>query len=94
MSPDVPSLSTSMSDSPVPPPSDAGSPAGRRPAERRKNQALRELIDEMMVSIRTATQGELWSTDERSQYEQELAMIMSRVRGAAVQPPKSEPGEG
>ena len=84
-----------MSDSPVPPPSDAGGPADRpatRPAERRRNQALRELIDEMMASIRTATHGELWSSDERTQYEKELATIMARVRGEAVRKP--EDGEG
>ncbi len=82
-----------MSDSPASPPSNAGGSAGRPRPERRKNQALRELIDEMMASIRTATHGELWSTDERAQYEQELAAIMARVRGEAVRPPGSDGGE-
>ena len=49
-------------------------------SERRKNAALRELVDEMLASIRTATRNELWSDQERAQYEQELAGIMSRVR--------------
>jgi hypothetical protein len=52
--------------------------------ERRKNAALRELIDEMLASIRAATQNELWSTDERTQYERELAEIMTRVRSETV----------
>ena len=54
------------------------------PAERRKNAALRELIDEMLASIRTATRNELWSAEERAQYEKELADIMTRVRAETV----------
>ncbi len=53
-------------------------------SERRKNAALRELIDEMLASIRTATNNELWTVQERSQYEQELGEIMARVRAEAV----------
>ena len=60
------------------------SASGGRPSDRRTNVALRELIDEMMASIRVATQGNLWTTEERSQYESELATIMSRVRDEAV----------
>jgi hypothetical protein len=52
--------------------------------ERRKNPALRELIDEMLASIRTATRNELWSDDERAQYERELAEIMTRVRSETL----------
>ena len=62
---------------------DAGDRAG---SDRRSNLALRELIDEMMTSIRTATQGHLWTSDERAQYERELSMIMTRVRSEAVGP--------
>jgi hypothetical protein len=69
-----------MSDSSdVPPP---GGPA----ADRRRNLALRALIDEMMESIRSATQSHLWTTEERAQYERELRMIMTRVRSEAVGP--------
>ena len=68
-----------MIDSPRPP-----EPSGGNPSERRTNLALRELIDEMMASIRSATQGSLWTSDERAQYERELATIMSRVRQEAV----------
>ncbi len=59
--------------------------AGTQPGnERRSNAALRELIDEMLASIRAATSRELWSTDERAQYERELGEIMTRVRAEAV----------
>ena len=71
-----------MPDQPSPP--NSGDSAERPPRERRQNVALRQLIDEMMASIRTATQGNLWTTDERTQYERELSMIMGRVRSAAV----------
>jgi hypothetical protein len=69
-----------MSDASAPP----SPPDDRPPSERRRNVALRELIDEMMDSIRVATNRDLWSTEERTQYERELATIMTRVRGAAV----------
>ena len=52
--------------------------------ERRKNPALRELIDEMLASIRTATHNELWTVEERAQYEKELAEIMVRVRSETM----------
>jgi hypothetical protein len=52
--------------------------------DKRTNHKLRELIDEMMASIRTASRRDLWSEEERAQYEHELAMIMQRVRGEAV----------
>ena len=61
----------------------ADTPA-RRPPERRTNAALRELIDEMLASIRAATSRELWTGEERAQYERELAEIMVRVRSEAV----------
>ena len=52
--------------------------------ERRRNPALRELIDEMLASIRTATRNELWTADERAQYEREMAEIMARVRAESL----------
>lgn len=57
---------------------------GARPPERRRNAALREMIDEMLASIRTAVNRELWTPDEREQYERELRSIMERVRSEAV----------
>jgi hypothetical protein len=77
----------SESSSPPPPPGDRPNPTPG--SERRRNVALRELIDEMMASIRHATQGNLWSAEERAQYERELAMIMSRVRTEAVAKPEA-----
>jgi len=66
------------------PDSSGSPPQNGRPSERRTNHALRELVDEMMASIRAATQGELWTQEERTQYEQELVNIMTRVRNEAV----------
>ena len=60
-------------------------------SERRRNHALRELIDEMMASIRSAANRDLWTPQERAQYEQELAQIMTRVRGEAVSRPGVTP---
>jgi hypothetical protein len=62
----------------------AGASSGASGADRRRNAALRELIDEMLVSIRVATNRELWSADERADYERQLAEIMTRVRREAL----------
>lgn len=56
-------------------------PGGR---DRRRHHALRELVDEMLASIRTVVNRELWTPEERAQYEGELAQIMARVRSEAV----------
>jgi len=53
-------------------------------SERRTNVALRELVDEMMSSIRAAAHHELWTAEERAQYERELSTIMARVRTEAL----------
>jgi hypothetical protein len=71
-----------MPDQPSPP--NSGDDSEPPPRERRQNVALRQLIDDMMTSLRTATQGNLWTSEERTQYERELSMIMTRVRSAAV----------
>ena len=55
-----------------------------RKPERRRNPVLRELIDEMLASIRVAANRELWTPAERAQYERELAEIMARVRSETV----------
>ncbi len=57
------------------------SPAG---AERRRNPRLRELVDEMMASIRVAANAELWSPEERAAYEADMARIMDNVRAQAL----------
>ncbi|GLC25806.1 hypothetical protein [Roseisolibacter agri] len=70
-----------MSDRPDPRPDPAVAAAS---PERRRNAALRELVDEMLASIRTAANRDLWTPDERQQYESELALIMNRVRAEAM----------
>lgn len=70
---------------------DAASAVGAAPQDRRRNAALRELVDEMLASIRAAANRDLWTPDERQQYESELALIMNRVRAEAMH---REQGEG
>ncbi|MDF1504426.1 hypothetical protein [Roseisolibacter sp. H3M3-2] len=63
-------------------PSDSTAP--RPGADRRRNAALRELVEEMLASIRVAANRDLWTPEERQQYEAELAQIMGRVRSEAI----------
>jgi hypothetical protein len=53
-------------------------------ADRRRNPRLRELVDEMLASIRAAANSELWSPDEREAYEADMARIMDSVRQQAL----------
>ena len=57
---------------------------GTPDVERRRNPRLRELVDEMLASVRVAARRDLWTEEERKQYEAELADIMRRVRFEAV----------
>ena len=60
-------------------------PAAKHDPERRRNAALRELIDELLFRVRDAQQHmEFWTPEEPAHAEQELTTIMSRVRGAAL----------
>jgi hypothetical protein len=60
-------------------------PALKPDPERRRNAALRELIDELLFRVRDANQHlEFWTPEERAAAEQELNAIMTRVRGAAL----------
>jgi len=70
-----------------------GAPDGR---ERRTNPRLRELIDEMLASVRVAVRRELWTEAERREYEADLADVMRQVRFEAVWrgPPPAQSGEG
>jgi len=52
--------------------------------DRRSNARLRELVDEMMASIRAAANIDLWTPEERLSYEAEMARIMSTVREQAL----------
>ena len=65
----------------IPNPSFEGSDAS---PERRRNPRLRELVDEMMASIRAAANVDLWSTEEKARYQADMARIMEAVREHAV----------
>ncbi len=51
--------------------------------ERRHNPRLRELVDEMLASIRAAANVDLWTPEERARYEEDMVRIMSNVRSQA-----------
>jgi hypothetical protein len=53
--------------------------------ERRVNPRLRELVDEMMASIRAAANVDLWTAEERASYEADMARIMASVRDHALE---------
>ena len=55
--------------------------------ERRKNPRLRELIDEMLVTVRVAVNRDLWTPDERARAEEDLSVIMRRIRENAIASP-------
>lgn len=65
---------------PTPSPSNYG-PKG---VERRTNPRLRELVDEMLASIRAAHHIELWTDDERARYQADMSRIMESVREHAI----------
>jgi len=52
--------------------------------ERRQNPRLRELVDEMLASIRAAHKVDLWTDAERAQYQADMARIMEAVREHAT----------
>ena len=52
--------------------------------ERRSNPRLRELVDEMMATIRAAANVDLWTPQERASCEAEMARIMGTVREHAL----------
>ena len=60
---------------------DRATPSGR---ERRKHTHLRELIDEMMASLRAAANRDIISAEERADADAQLAAIMARVHAEAV----------
>ena len=67
-------------------PMDTSAPT-QTPGERRRNVALRRLIDEMLGQVRHMhTAASLWTPEERAQAEAELEMIMARVRREASGP--------
>jgi hypothetical protein len=52
--------------------------------DRRVNPRLRELVDEMLASIRAAANVQLWTDEERARCEADMARIMESVRKQAV----------
>ena len=52
--------------------------------ERRVRAALRTLVDDMMTQIRSASQNEVWTADERARAESDLERIMEQVRREAM----------
>lgn len=52
--------------------------------ERRQNPRLRELVEEMLASIRAAANVELWTPEERGRCEADMVRIMQTVRTHAV----------
>ena len=64
-------------------PESADAPAD--PTERRRNLALRKLIDEMLFQVRGMQKDQgTWSAEERAQAQEALDRIMGRVRQAAT----------
>lgn len=64
--------------------SNAQTSSHRDGPERRANPRLRELVDEMLASIRAAANVDLWTAEERDRYEADMARIMKTVRTHAV----------
>ena len=62
-------------------------------SERRSNPRLRELVDEMLASIRAASNVDLWTNDERARYQADMARIMESVREHATDRSRM-PGSG
>ena len=53
--------------------------------ERRKNPILRALINEMLERVRELNRNAThWTPEERQRAEEELNVILARVRGAAT----------
>lgn len=76
--PDIPGMTPSQSG--------AGA-TGHSGPERRNNPHLRELVDEMLASIRAAANVDLWTADERARCEADMSRIMESVRAHATRKP-------
>ena len=76
------------------PPSPTLVPTGAPVTERRKNLRLRELIDEMLASVRVAVNRDLWTPEERAAAEAELARLMDAVRREALTKANAGPRTG
>lgn len=57
----------------------------RDPAERRRDDLFRTLIDDLMQQLRELrAHGGAWPPDERARAEADLERIMAQVRNAAL----------
>ncbi len=61
------------------------SPSGYDGRDRRQNPRLRELVDEMLASIRVAANQDFWTPDERERCEADMTRIMASVRARALE---------
>jgi hypothetical protein len=52
--------------------------------EKRRRNALRALVDEMLTQIRATSDSEGWTEEERSRAEEDLERIMGQVRREAM----------
>lgn len=59
-------------------------PTDSVPPERRVHNALRTLVEEMLIQIRDTAQQELWTADERARAEEDLERVMAQVRREAL----------
>lgn len=74
-----------MTDSHVAATEPQGGDAAGTGRERRRHAHLRELIEEMMASLRAAANRDLFTSEERADAEAQLSAIMARVHAEAVQ---------
>ena len=59
--------------------------SARASGERRRNPVLRALIDEMLQRVRELNRNATtWTPEERTRGEEELSVVLARVRGAAM----------
>ena len=73
-------------------PAPAQPAAAERPLRERRNHHLRELIDEMLASLRFAANRDHWTDDERTTAAADLARIMETVRAEAIARPTEARG--
>ena len=57
-------------------------------SERRKNPRLREFVDEMLASIRVASNTDHWTPEERAKCQDDMNRIMANIRTELRLPPE------
>jgi len=72
-------------------PGPTGAPQAAVTAERRSNEVLRALVNEMLERVRELSRRTAaWTPEERAQAEAELEAIMAQVRREAARPPQGK----